>query len=58
MVNHNLTNSKLDQHISKDIARTYLQLKLQQWDAGNFYLLLLSIWKVNIAKNPTAIIGL
>ena len=40
------------------IARTYLQLPLQQWGAGNVYLLLLSSWKVNIAKNPIALVGL
>ena len=40
------------------IARTYLQLPLWQWGAGNVYLLLLSSWKVNIAENPIAIMGL
>ena len=33
------------------LARTYLQLPLRQWGAGNVYLLVLSSWKVNIAKN-------
>ena len=40
------------------IARMYLQLSLRQWGAGNLYLLVLSSWKVNIAKNPIAIMGL
>ena len=40
------------------IARTYLQLPLRQWGAGNVYLLVLSSWKVNIAENPIAVIGL
>ena len=39
-------------------ARTYLQLPLRQWGAGNVYLLVLSIWKVNIPENPIAIIAL
>ena len=39
-------------------ARTYLQLPLQQWSAGNVYLLVLSSWEVNIAKNPIAVMGL
>ena len=41
-----------------DNARTYLQLPLRQWGAGNVYLLVLSSWKVNIAENPIAIMGL
>ena len=32
-----------------NFAQTYLPLR--QWGAGNVYLLLLSSWKVNIAKN-------
>ena len=32
------------------MAQTYLQLPLQQWGAGNVYLLVLFSWKVNIAK--------
>ena len=40
------------------IARTYLQLPLRQWGAGNVYLLVLSSWKVNIAENPIAVMGL
>ena len=39
-------------------ARTYLQLPLRQWGAGNVYLLVLSSWKVNIAENPIAVMGL
>ena len=39
-------------------ARMYLQLPLQQWGAGNVYLLVLSSWKVNIAENPNAVMGL
>ena len=41
-----------------DIARTYLQLPLRQWGAGNVYLLVLPSWKVNIAENPIAVMGL
>ena len=37
-------------------AQTYLQLPL--WGSGNVYLLLLSSWKVNIAKNSIAVMGL
>ena len=36
-------------------ARTYLQLTLRQWGAGNVYLLVLSSWKVNIAENPMSL---
>ena len=39
-------------------APTYVQLPLRQWGAGNVYLLVLSSWKVNIAENPIAIMGL
>ena len=39
-------------------ARTYLQLPLRQWGADNVYLLVLSSWKVNIAKNPIVVMGL
>ena len=41
-----------------DTAATYLQLPLRQWGAGNVYLLVLSRWKVNIAENPIAVMGL
>ena len=41
-----------------DNARTYLQLPLRQWGAGNVYLLVLSSWKVNIAEKPIAVMGL
>ena len=41
-----------------DIARTYLQLPLRQWGTGNVYHLVLSSWKVNIAENPIAVMGL
>ena len=37
-------------------AGTYLQL--MQWGAGKVYLLVLSSWKVNIAKKPIAVMGL
>jgi hypothetical protein len=40
------------------LARTYLQLPLMQWGADNVYLLLLSSWKVNIVKNPIAVMWL
>ena len=39
------------------VAWTYLQLPLQQWGAGNVYLLVFSSWKVNIAENPIAVFG-
>ena len=39
-------------------GRTYLQLPLQQWGAGNIYLLVLSSLKVNIAENLIAVMGL
>ena len=41
-----------------DIAWMYLQLPLRQWGVGNVYLLVLSSWKVNIAENPIAVMGL
>jgi hypothetical protein len=45
-------------HFTKqDMARTYLQLPLQQCGAGNVYFLVLSSWKVNIAENPIAETG-
>jgi hypothetical protein len=44
--------------LKEGIARTYLQLPLRQWGAGNVYLLVLSSWKVNIAENPIAVMGL
>ena len=39
-------------------ARMYVQFPLRQLFAGNVYLLVLSSWKVNIAENPIAIMGL
>ena len=39
-------------------TRMYLQLPLRQWGAGNVYLLVLSSWKVNIAKKPIVVMGL
>ena len=44
--------------MAQEMARTYLQLLLRQWGAGKFYLLVLSSWKVNIAENPIALMGL
>ena len=41
-----------------DMAQMYLQLPLRQWGARNVYLLVLSSWKVNIAKNPIAVMWL
>ena len=41
-----------------EYAQTYLQLPLRQWGAGKVYLLVLSNWKVNIAENPIAVMGL
>ena len=43
---------------SVNTARTYLQLPLRQWGAGNVYLLVLSSWKVNIVENSIAVMGL
>ena len=40
------------------IAQMYLQLPLRQWGAGNVYLLVLSSWKINIAKNSIAVMWL
>ena len=47
-------------HLDKQssYSQTYLQLPLRQRDAGNVYLLVLSIWKVNIVENPIARMGL
>ena len=42
----------------KKFAQTYLQFPLWQWGASNVYLLVLSSWKVNIAENPIAVMGL
>jgi hypothetical protein len=39
-------------------AWTYLQLPLPHGGAGNVYLFVLSNWKVNIAENPIAVMGL
>ena len=39
-------------------AQMYLQLQLWQWGAVNVHLLVLSSWKVNIAKNLNAVMGL
>ena len=39
-------------------APMYLQLPLRQWGAGNVNLLVVSSWKINIAENPIAVIGL
>ena len=36
------------------MAQTYLQ----QWGTNNVYLLVLSSWKVNIAENLIAVMGL
>ena len=40
------------------MAWTYLQLPLRQWGPGNVYILVLFSWKVNIAENPIAVMGL
>ena len=42
----------------KYCARTFLQIPLRQWGAGNVYLLVLSSWKVNIVKKPIAVMGM
>ena len=47
-----------NKNTASNTARTYLQLPLRQWGAGNVYLLVLSSWKVNIAENPIAVMGL
>ena len=44
--------------LASAFAWTYLQLPLWQWGAGNVYLLVLTSWKVNIAENPIAVMGL
>ena len=41
-----------------DIVRTYLQLPLPQLGDRNVYLLVVSSWKVKIAENPIAVMGL
>ena len=43
---------------AKLYSKDYLQLPLRQWGAGNFYFLVLSSWKVDIAENPIALMGL
>ena len=51
----NMQNLSIPLHAIQRIqARTYLQLPLRDWGASNTYLLVLSSWKVNIAKNPIA----
>ena len=40
------------------LAQMYLQLPLRQRGAGNVYILVLFSWKVNIVKNPIAVMGL
>ena len=50
--------STMIKDIQAVVARTYLQLPLWQWGAGNVYLLVLSSWKVNIAENPIVVMGL
>ena len=52
-----VSNQTNDTFLDK-LARTYLQLPLRQWGAGNVYLLVLSSWKVNIAENPIAVMGM
>ena len=41
-----------------NLAQMYLQLPLRQGVDCNVYLLALSSWKVNIAENPIAVMGL
>ena len=53
-----LSFPKKQMKCTQDTARTYLQLPLRQWGAGNVYLFVLSSWKVNIAENPIAVMGL
>ena len=50
--------SHLCSSYNKTVPWMYLQLPSRQWGAGNIYLLVLSSWKVNIAENPIAVIGL
>ena len=50
--------TKLSAKLLKGCARMYLQLPLWQLGAGNVYLLVLSRWKLNIAKNPIAVMEL
>ena len=44
--------------MEKQMDWTYLQLPLRQWGVGNVYLLVLSSWKLNIAENAIAVMGL
>ena len=54
-----VSNVSYELHLAKCFyARTYLQLPLRQWGARNVYLLVLSYWKVKIAENPIAVMGL
>ena len=48
----------LGESVIFEYAWTYLQFPLRQWGAGNVYLSVLSSWKVNIAENPIAVMGL
>ena len=41
----------------KYCARMFLQIPLRQWGVGNVYLLVLSGWKIIIAQNPIAKMG-
>ena len=52
---HDLNFNK--QWFHNTLPERYLQLPLWRWGAGNFYLLVLSSWKVNIAENPIAVMG-
>ena len=45
-------------HLVCSFSLTERIYNLQQWGAGNVYLLVLFSWKVNIAKKPIAIMGL
>ena len=53
-MSHYILYHNLDVQICEKLAlaQMYLQLPLRQWGAGNVYLLVLSSWKVNIAKTP------
>ena len=57
-LNFLLQTLKFSKSRKQFMAWTYLQLPLRQRGAGNVYLLVLSSWKVNIAENPIAVMGL
>ena len=61
-ISHCMFSLTLQEQVSSNTlaskAQTYLQLPLCQCGDGNVYLLVLSSWKLNIAENPIAVMGL